>query len=976
MPVHTAEIVGDVGVGGVTVQVLRAATGEVEEVTESISDGSYVVTLLPAGTYRVLPAKSGFVFNPAERTVAIGVGGQQTADFTAEENTGILTVNTTSDGVTLSGVTVSAVSKDNTVVRSKVSGSSGQVVFEDLNGGKTYTVQATRTGYAANPTSLDVILPVGSSKTADFDLVLSTSVLAGTVLKPNGVTVHDANIAARRLSTGNVFRATTKQGAYEIDGLPGGTYQVVASLSGFVSDTLEVTLSDGQTQAGQDFTLTPLNVRVVGHVMFAGQGVAGVTVEATAASRHTTTTKDDGRFVFAALPVSATADDTTTYQLRISGEGIDPKTRILDLRGNQAGRSVTVEDFLLPSGQLQLTFTNGLEPLAGVTITLDKPSGESTTSTTSAQGLFTSVNTLAQGTYRLTATKGGYLRPSATVLQFELASDTAKVVQTIPLPYQHTVPTQVAAGRDAEMTIRFPRGLSPGASTSARLFYKRASQQQYAEVTMARQDTLFAGTLPAQFALEDLDYYLQVDDALRGITYTTPTNTITPTAEGILTTVRLNPALGGLNLRAGETYTLHLTLRDGIGDSMEDEFMGGAGRLTWTTSDPALTIAYPEPGDSTTITLSSTSTGSYTLTATARLDGASATTKANVNVGDQTIGEVAVTAPVTRVSNQSAGIQLSYSVADTSGTPVLLGNSLDWGVSPAEVASVSDQGFLVPTDPAYIGPLQVTVTDAVSGLSSTTKVAVFARVDGTQAYTLNDARGMELTLPQGAVPFTAEVGLADARLVTPKKYVRSGTDQRSYTVGDQIVRFTFRSDRALPGDSLATDASLALLMDGSLRFHEGNKAIARFDKGEIQWQLLASNVAGDQMTTSIFRKFGEYAVMAENEALGLRHMSVLPNPFSPDVAPLKIGYVLATQAPPAEVTIEVFNLRGELVRTLIDGALQQPGRFGSRTSPLEITWDGLVDSGALARNGRYLIRITARDGSGEVNELIPVVLIK
>jgi len=71
-----------------------------------------------------------------------------------------------------------------------------------------------------------------------------------------------------------------------------------------------------------------------------------------------------------------------------------------------------------------------------------------------------------------------------------------------------------------------------------------------------------------------------------------------------------------------------------------------------------------------------------------------------------------------------------------------------------------------------------------------------------------------------------------------------------------------------------------------------------------------------------------------------------PNPFN---AQTRLNYALATASP---VTIEVYNLMGQLIKTLFDG--QQPaGRYS-------IAWDGSSDSGGLvAASGFYLIRMRA-----------------
>lgn len=91
---------------------------------------------------------------------------------------------------------------------------------------------------------------------------------------------------------------------------------------------------------------------------------------------------------------------------------------------------------------------------------------------------------------------------------------------------------------------------------------------------------------------------------------------------------------------------------------------------------------------------------------------------------------------------------------------------------------------------------------------------------------------------------------------------------------------------------------------------------------------------------------------------------------------MKIGYWLDTAFPPAKVTIKIFNIRGELVRTLLENDLQQPGRYGSQSSTKEILWDGLTDAGNMARNGRYVVQISAKDQQGEDVQLLQVILIK
>jgi flagellar hook assembly protein FlgD len=89
-----------------------------------------------------------------------------------------------------------------------------------------------------------------------------------------------------------------------------------------------------------------------------------------------------------------------------------------------------------------------------------------------------------------------------------------------------------------------------------------------------------------------------------------------------------------------------------------------------------------------------------------------------------------------------------------------------------------------------------------------------------------------------------------------------------------------------------------------------------------------------------------------------------------------MAYFLETNAPPAQVSIHVLNMRGELVRTILDGDMQWAGQYGGRNGFHQIEWDGLTEDGKKARNGRYIIRIEAKDQTGTTSRNVPVVLIK
>jgi hypothetical protein len=83
-----------------------------------------------------------------------------------------------------------------------------------------------------------------------------------------------------------------------------------------------------------------------------------------------------------------------------------------------------------------------------------------------------------------------------------------------------------------------------------------------------------------------------------------------------------------------------------------------------------------------------------------------------------------------------------------------------------------------------------------------------------------------------------------------------------------------------------------------------------------------------------------------------------PNPFNPSTS---IRYSIAERA---EVRVSVYDLRGQLVKTLVSGA-QAPGNYSAQ-------WDGRDNSDHLVATGVYLGRLEA----GTFNQTIKMVYIK
>lgn len=84
-----------------------------------------------------------------------------------------------------------------------------------------------------------------------------------------------------------------------------------------------------------------------------------------------------------------------------------------------------------------------------------------------------------------------------------------------------------------------------------------------------------------------------------------------------------------------------------------------------------------------------------------------------------------------------------------------------------------------------------------------------------------------------------------------------------------------------------------------------------------------------------------------------------PNPFNPDTT---IGYELAESA---DVTLQIYNVVGQVVRTLIAAESQSVGRY-------QVRWDGMDDRGMPVSSGIYFYQISA----GKFQDVRKLMLLK
>lgn len=274
----------------------------------------------------------------------------------------------------------------------------------------------------------------------------------------------------------------------------------------------------------------------------------------------------------------------------------------------------------------------------------------------------------------------------------------------------------------------------------------------------------------------------------------------------------------------------------------------------------------------------------------------------------------------------------------------------------AGVEQLAQNGTLDPHND-FIGALQLKLQDSFSGISATQNVFVTQElVPGNTNLNISNKRGVHLAIQDSCVNQNIVLQFRRPELAEAMK------SSKKYQIVGDIYQFT------PVGFSFLKPVTL------SLPVPEGKSAqsltIGKWNSTWLQWEAVENIDRDEQQLNVTIQALGRFAIMEKAEPLSIRNIQFLPNPFSPLAAPLEIKYYLTSEKTENPlVTITIYNMIGDLVKTLVDSEFRKRG---------EVTemWDGITNHGRMALNGRYLIHFRIKDSSGEKEELKTFVLIK
>lgn len=907
-------IADNAGVAGAQV----IATNGTTTLTSSDDDGYFDLNVM-AGLYTVTAMKTGFVSD----TLDVTIGQAQVIenkDISLTRNTAIVqgTVTNQVSGDALPGATVSILG-DGQLTNTLVDGTYRLELAATSTG---YQIQASKQGFGSY-TLPSGVLTAGEALTLNFALEAYPTRLAGWVKDENNQRLEGAKIQAE-IGVESYSAISEADGTFDI-ALPSAsrTYSVTVSKPGYRFDggAQVFTLAAGEDRSDVVFVLNSHFAGLSGKVKRLDNGdfigLANLQISNSQGPAGSTQSADgSGQFAFINTNGSPFLAEGI-YGLTVTKPGFaDTTISGIALTGSATTNiDVSLRAY---SGYLEGTVTDGSTGIRDVTVTAEhQTSGLSFTSITDGDGLFR-INPIPTGQYNITASRSGYTASGAalattpaTGILLVLAENTGRIWGYV---------------QDAESGDGLP-------SVAVQVMDGHGNESN---VTSASDGSYYASLLPT--------LYNYTITASRAGYYTTVKSDLSPT-KGDTTRILMQRIYGSI--------TGTITMEDG--SSPEDVVVKAinGGSVYTATADASGTYLLSDlPGTLYYLSASSVGYGSNPTSFQADLSQGGTIDNLDFTMEQVTLSSLSITGPSSIMAGGSGSF--SFSASSTTGRNMSI--SPVWSVShPLGLDSLSVDGVLYPK-PDFVGSLWLLLQDTQTGFRDSTTVQIVTRINpGDDAHTFQDYRGGLFQLPANAVVQPVTFGL---------KYPLVPNVKRN-TITHKLVGDLYSFQPAYL--TLATPMTLTLPVP---EFASSASVMGRWDRSTLKWELQDGIPAGNGLMTQD-DVLAQWAIMSPSEPLGIQGLTLTPNPFSPELAPLTVSFTPSSRiSTHLTVDITIYNMNGDRVRRLIHN------EFAQKDQLYQVQWNGQTDIGTKALNGRYLIHIEVDDGNGKEQVLKPVVLIK
>ncbi len=400
---------------------LTGDTLEEEKVTLTDPGGFYEFAGLENGSYKIIPERQGYIFNPETLTVTIKDQDVNNAHFEAFSGFSISGTIRDKNGLPISGVSITL---DGLKSSEKITLTDGTGFYKFTGlGFDTFTITPFYEGYGFTPPFQEVTISstdADKNKTAiDFTGSLGFQI-SGKVSNINGQGLQGVAI---NMTGGpqhiSLQTQTNEAGAYSFVELQSGTYTITPSLGSYDFNPQSKTITIASANVFDVDFVAAIGTNISGYVLEGSTPLKDVAINLinSTTNQIVQTTQTDATGFYVLLGV---IDGNYAVKPQYSGYGFEPPAVSVTIRN----ADITDVNFRAVKGLfISGTVTNLLNmPLKDVSLELTTSSSNTTfTANTNSSGYYSFLG-LESDIYTVTVNTPGYLSfPSSRVV--DLASE-------------------------------------------------------------------------------------------------------------------------------------------------------------------------------------------------------------------------------------------------------------------------------------------------------------------------------------------------------------------------------------------------------------------------------------------------------------------------------------------------------------------------------------------------------------------------
>ncbi|MBX0356899.1 carboxypeptidase regulatory-like domain-containing protein [Halobacillus sp. Nhm2S1] len=400
------DIAGDPIPGAEVVVRQFTSTGPIIATAITETDGSYLVTSLPPGTFILIAKADGYAQETS--SLILEPGSIVTEDFVLSQQTSTLegTVTGESTGDPIENALVQIFDANGVLIATAQTGADGTYRLDGLSPGE-YTASFSNPEY--QPETIRFMTTPGQTVVVDAILGVNTGAIAGRVLDPEGVPLIGASVRVFP-SLGLLPIATLVTdgtGSFSLSSLAPGSYLLVATFVNYSTGQTGVSVAPNETSSST-ILLSPTPSSISGNVRSSsGEPIPNASVvvlDQNETVLESTVTDGDGNYGFSNLPPG-------NLQVIVRAVDYSSMTRGVILEGGDLIEDV---DFVLEPNpgtvQGQVTDRSTGQPIVGAISVIRTVAGVPVivaSSATDENGYYL-IDGLAPGSYSISSTAPGY----------------------------------------------------------------------------------------------------------------------------------------------------------------------------------------------------------------------------------------------------------------------------------------------------------------------------------------------------------------------------------------------------------------------------------------------------------------------------------------------------------------------------------------------------------------------------------------